>query len=65
MVKAVKQERQQQRQRRLTLATARHRAGAGRPVKANYDYIKGEGAPPVTHLPDPERLDFTLLAEQG
>ena len=29
-----------------------HRAGGKHPVKANYRYVKGEGPPPVTHLPD-------------
>ena len=34
------------------LAEAGHRAGGSNPVKANYRFVKGEGAPTVTHLPD-------------
>ena len=47
-------ERRRQRVKKLTWAFVNHKAGGGRLVKANYRYVKGEGAPPVTHLPEKE-----------
>ncbi len=49
---AIREEQTRQREVRLIQARARHEEGAGRPVTANYKHIKGEGAPPVTLLPD-------------
>ncbi len=61
----MKEGRKRQRERRLTLARARHRAGGLSPVKANYTFIKGEGPPPVSHLPDPvEPTGFTAEPER-
>lgn len=49
-----KRERDAQRCVKIGAARGKHRAGAGTPVAANYRFVKGEGPPPVTHLPDPE-----------